>query len=54
MAHLGSQVAHLGERRVSAPGHIKELGVWMVGRALAGGHLRIHSHLARTPAPRTW
>ena len=47
MAHLGSQVAHLGERRVSAPGPIKELGVWMAGRALVGGHLRIHSHLAR-------
>lgn len=53
MAHLGSQVAHLGERRrAGAPGHMKELGVWIVGRTRGGAHLRIQSHLARTP--HTW
>lgn len=54
MAHLGSQVAHLEERRrVGAPGNVKELGVWIVGRMLVGGaHLRMQSHLARTP--HTW
>lgn len=36
MAHLRGQVAHLRERRVGAPGHMKELGVWMVGRTLGG------------------
>lgn len=34
--HLGSQVAIWG-RGGSAPGHMKELGVWMVRRTLEGG-----------------